>query len=217
MSGIVIELQRDALNQDIDTIALLRKAYLVARKLKLTEFGEWIDCELNGYRTKKTIPIPEYRTVFGQLKAWNPYKGWMPVLFEDSESEDSFSKRNLWDSIPSLYTALRSGKEIYMALPSEVTGYLNRHSQFSAIGLGTNYSLFFNSNAIQAIIETVHNHILEWAILLEENNIIGEGLVFSTEEKQNAKQTQIIHYTNNFFGDVNNSQIQQGTVLSEQS
>ena len=35
MSGIVIELQRDALSSDSDIISLLRKAYLIARKLDL--------------------------------------------------------------------------------------------------------------------------------------------------------------------------------------
>jgi len=217
MIGIVIELQRDALNQAVDTTALLRKAYLIARKLKLTDFGEWVDCELNGYRTKKNVPIPEYRMVWGQLKAWNPYNGWMPVIFDDNTMQDSFSKRNLWDSIPNLDTALRSGKGLNMALPSEAVRYLNRQSQFSEIGFETNFSLFLSSNAIQAIIETVRNHILEWAIILEEHDIIGDGLVFSAEEKQQAKQPPIIQYTINFYGNVDNSQIQQGTISSQQS
>ena len=216
MSGIVIELQSDALNQSINTIALLRKAYLISRKLKLIDFVEWVDCELNGYRTKKNIPIPEYRTVWGQLKAWNPYNGWMPVIFEDSETQDSFSKRNLWDSIPSLDTAIRSGKGLNMAVPSEMVSYLNKQSRFSEIGFETNFSLFFSTNSIQAIIETVRNHILEWAILLEENNIIGNGLEFSANEKQQAKHPIIIQYTSNFYGNVDNSQFQQGTTSSQQ-
>ena len=40
--GIVIQLQREALDENVDIETLLRKAYLVARKLKLKEFEEWI-------------------------------------------------------------------------------------------------------------------------------------------------------------------------------
>ena len=40
--GIVIELQREALDEKISIESLMRKAYLVARKLNLKEFEEWI-------------------------------------------------------------------------------------------------------------------------------------------------------------------------------
>ena len=46
MSGIVIELQRDALSSDSDIISLLRKAYLIARKLDLKDFESWTSYEL---------------------------------------------------------------------------------------------------------------------------------------------------------------------------
>lgn len=56
MSKIVIELQQEALKSDFDIMSLLRKAYLVAKKLKLQEFKEWINNELNGYGDKDEIP-----------------------------------------------------------------------------------------------------------------------------------------------------------------
>ncbi|MFQ7675143.1 MAG: hypothetical protein ACLRK3_10590 [Ruminococcus sp.] len=46
MAKIVIELQHEALKSDFDIMNLLRNAYLVARKLKLQEFEEWIKDEL---------------------------------------------------------------------------------------------------------------------------------------------------------------------------
>ena len=59
MDKIVIELQREALKSDFDIMNLLRKAYLVARKLKLQEFEDWVNNELNGY--KDADKIPDYR------------------------------------------------------------------------------------------------------------------------------------------------------------
>ncbi len=62
--GIVIELQREALEDNISIESLMRKAYLVARKLNLTEFEEWINQEQNGYKGQ----VPEYRYIVGEIK-----------------------------------------------------------------------------------------------------------------------------------------------------
>ena len=80
-----------------------------------------------------------------------------------------------------------------------------------------NYELHFSKSAIVNIIEQVKNKILDWALLLEENGIRGENLQFSVEEKETVKNApQIINYVNNFFGDVKDSQIQEGTKQSSQ-
>ena len=80
-----------------------------------------------------------------------------------------------------------------------------------------NYELHFSKRAIVNIIEQVKNKILDWALLLEENGIRGENLQFSVEEKETVKNApQIINYVNNFFGDVKDSQIQEGTKQSSQ-
>jgi hypothetical protein len=67
MNPVVIELQHDALNRDIPVTDLCRKAYVVARKLKITEFKEWLKDELDGYTDNASIP--KYREVTGLVKA----------------------------------------------------------------------------------------------------------------------------------------------------
>ena len=63
------------------------------------------------------------------------------------------------------------------------------------------------------IISAVRNKILEWAILLEENGIVGEGLNFTNEEKQVAAKSAVINnYTNNFYANADNTQIEQGNT-----
>lgn len=64
MKGIVIELEKEALNEQASVESLLRKAYLVARKLKLEEFEEWINNEQNGYKGN----APDYRMINGEYK-----------------------------------------------------------------------------------------------------------------------------------------------------
>ncbi|MEO0541525.1 MAG: hypothetical protein AAFZ80_11770, partial [Cyanobacteria bacterium P01_A01_bin.105] len=80
MNSLVLELQRDALDSSISVLDILRKAYVVARKLDIEQFQKWIELELNGYNEHS---IPDYRSVKGQLRAWNPYHGWHPIVTYD--------------------------------------------------------------------------------------------------------------------------------------
>ena len=210
MSGIVIELQRDALDSNVDTVTLLRKAYLVARKLQLNDFQEWVQNELNGYYHDSAIP--SYREVRGELKGLNPMRGWISVLIPDDELYEAICKRKLLQSIPEIMSLLNKGSGVVMPFGGSVAATLSQW-----VGFSTDYRLNIFENTVEAIVETVRNHILDWAISLEENGIVGEGLVFTEEEKQQAKQPQIVHYTNNFYGSADNSQVQQGTNSSEQS
>lgn len=58
---------------------------------------------------------------------------------------------------------------------------------------------------------TVRNKILDWALLLDENGIVGEGMTFTDGEKKTAQNTQVINnYTNNFFAEVSDIDVQQG-------
>lgn len=210
--GIVIELQKQAIDTKSDVVSLLRKAYLVARKLDIKDFSEWINNELNGYTDYDKIP--DYREIRGQVKSWNPYHGWIPVIISQSESEDILCTRKVFDSIPSLDNSIRSSDSqiLTYSFDGATLAMLCR-----ATGRNANYELHFSKSAIVNIIEQVKNNILDWALLLEENGIRGENLQFSVEEKETVKNVpQIINYVNNFYGDVKDSQIQEGTKQSSQ-
>jgi hypothetical protein len=89
VSSVIVELQRDALDKNVSVSELLRKALVVARKLKLSELQKWIENELNGYKDE----TPDYRVAFGQIRGWNPYNGWVPLIFEDHKEAEALSKR----------------------------------------------------------------------------------------------------------------------------
>ena len=59
MTSLVEELQRDALDSSVSVLDLLRKALVVATKLNIDEFKEWIELELKGYSGQETVP--DYR------------------------------------------------------------------------------------------------------------------------------------------------------------
>ena len=210
MSGIVLDLQVDALDADVDILILLRKAYLVAKKLKLSDFQNWVDSEINGYRGK--MECPQYREVSGETKGWNPIRGWIPLMVGDNEWHKMLSNRFVPDSIASLVSLLKADGKPSIPFPGGACAEISRMT-----GFDTQYTLFISKNSIEAIIETVRTKILDWAIVLEENGITGDGLAFSDKEKEIAKSTpQIIHYTNNFYKDARDVQIQQGVRKSNQ-
>ena len=49
MGSIVLELQNEIVSSNCDVVNILRKAHLIASKLKLADFDQWIKHELNGY------------------------------------------------------------------------------------------------------------------------------------------------------------------------
>ncbi len=203
MEGIVLELEREALDENVSIEVLLRKAYLVARKLKLTDFEEWINDEQNGYEGK----VPEYRMIGGEYKALNPYRGWIPVVLPANVAK-VIAKVPLHNSISSLCDVYNTSEgSISFTVSAEITEFLNSSSD----GFDTTFSFHSSRSEIYRIISTVRNKILDWALLLEENGIFGEGMTFTEKEKEIASTTKFINnYTNNFYGNASEVDISQG-------
>lgn len=203
MEGIVLELEREALDENVGIEALLRKAYLVARKLKLTDFEKWINNEQNGYEGE----VPEYRMIGGEYKALNPYRGWIPVVLPANVAK-VIAKVPLHNSISSLCDVYNTSEgSISFTVGAEITEFLNKSSN----GFDTKFSFYSSRSEIYRIISTVRNKILDWALLLEENEIFGEGMTFTEKEKEIASTTKVINnYTNNFYGNASEVDISQG-------
>lgn len=203
MEGIVIELEKEALDENVNVETLLRKAYLVARKLKLTEFEEWINNEQNGYKGK----IPDYRMISGEYRAWNPYRGWIPVILTP-EIGEIISRIPLCHSVSALYEIYVSNDDgVRFTLNAQLNAALNKSND----GFDTIYSFNSSKSEIYRILSTVRNKILEWSLILEENGIIGEGMTFTDEEKKKAQETRVINnYTNNFYSKVSGVDMKQG-------
>lgn len=202
MASIILDLQRDALDKNVRVSDLLRKALVVARKLRLSEFQDWIERELNGY----SKDVPDYRKVRGDIKAWNPYHGWQPVHFDNAKLAKSLSTRSSGQSIgeiEDLVGGAEPSSEFHMPFPPETDKQLRESIDFN-----TQISLFIGRSSLVKTLEVVRNIVLNWALKLEEDGILGEGLSFSSTEHAAAeKSPQNVNY---FFGTVHGAQIAQG-------
>jgi len=206
MSSVVVELQRDALDRNVHPSDLLRKALVIARKLDLKEFQEWIDKELNGYGS--SVKVPAYREVTGQIRGWNPYHGWVPVIFSKPEQGERLSLRPCGQSTAELEHLLQqNGKDSSLHIPfSQET----QHRLSKGFDFQTEVTLFVPFTAIVRIIDAVRTIILNWALQLEKDGILGEELSFSLQEKDAAEKSS--QNITNFYGPVQNPQFQQGGV-----
>ena len=194
MSSIVLELQQEILSSSSDIMSLLRKAHVIANKLKLNEFDKWILSELNGYSDYDSIP--DYRSINGSIKAWNPYRGWIPVLLDSDKLEDILCKKKLGDSISKIIELEnKSDSSFHIYYDADINKKLGSMCNFP---LRTQYALSASTHQLRAIIEHVKSAVLEWTIKLESEGILGENMKFSSEEKESAKH--LPQTVNNYYG-----------------
>ena len=212
MESIVIELQKDALNGDNLLTDLLRKAFVVARKLKIKEFEDWISKELGGYSDNSETP--DYREIVGKVMISDSDLGYRPIQFPDTGTEIKLSKRKLGQRVAEIESLLNGQDDnsagFEMSLSPE-----KRRLICDAIGIKTEIILTISDASLAGILDAVRNIILNWAVKLEEDGVLGEGMTFSDSEKTEAGKHS--YNVNNFYGSVTGTQIQQRSSGSEQS
>ncbi|MGD9655297.1 MAG: hypothetical protein AB7U44_08880 [Sulfuricurvum sp.] len=198
MNSIVLELQKEALDQNISITTLLRKALLAAKKLKVIEFENWILNELNGYENHE---IPDYRKIKGIVKAYNPYHGWKPIIFSDKKFEETLSYRDTGQPIAEIEQLINTPdhNEYQIPIPSHLQKKLMK-----AIGYDTEITFFVPETSLVKIIDIVRTSILNWTLKLEEDGIQVEHISFKQKENTSKTSTNI----NYFYGPVTNSQFQ---------
>lgn len=207
MSSLVLELQRDALDRNIHITDLLRKALLVSRKLKIKDIEEWLGGELNGY--DQTI-IPDYRQVSGELKVFNPFNGWNPVMLPDKKWQDLLCLRKLEISISQIENLVENSKGgiFLIKFSADQAGVV-----MELIGRQLEPALHASLHQLVLIIDSVKTKIMEFALDLESRGILGEGMTFS---KQEQKLAESITYNTINIHSMENSQIQQANANSDQ-
>lgn len=209
MPGLVLELQSDVLDARMRCSDLLRKALVVSKKLGVEEIQEWLSHELNGYPQRAAIP--DYREMRGSLKVWNPYRGWQPLYFQDARNAELLSTHKNGQPIGELESLVKTDKVGFLQIdfPPHIENQLLR-----GMDIPLQPSIHVPQNQVVGILDAVRNTILEWALELEKQGVIGEGMTFSKEEKQAASNVtyQITHN----IGSMQHSQIQHDSPNASQ-
>jgi hypothetical protein len=201
MKSIIQELQFEATKQNSSVTELLRKAKIVSSKLNLQEFLVWIEKELNGYPDTDYKKYPSYRFLKGEPKGWNPYHGWISVMFDNANSQETLSTMPINQPIGELEDLCQSSSNdlqvSYSPKAQKIIG--------EAVGFQTKFTLMVGKSSVVGILDAVKNIILDWSIKLEKEGILGEGISFSEEDKEKANNPNtkiIIGRIDNFVGNV---------------
>jgi hypothetical protein len=194
MGSIVLKLQNEIVSSNCDVVNILRKAHLIATKLKLADFDRWIQHELNGYPNQASCP--EYRKIRGSLEAFDPYNGWIPTLIPDNEIEKMICEIKLINFISEIIALCESTENV---LISELSGgQIALLNEIFDSHIPMKYALHFTTTTAKDIEEKVKNTILEWTLKLETEGIVGENMIFSEKEKDSA--SNIPQTVNNYYG-----------------
>lgn len=209
MGSLVLELQRDALNPEISVLVLLRKALVVARKLNIQEFQQWVEKELNGYHDISYLP--QYRFMFGDLKARNPYQGWIPVPVP-SQIHELISKQPVFQpisEIEKLVEILKDKNSYLIIMPPALEEILREDHD-----IPFEMQIHMDISQPTGVLEAVRDVVLNWSLKLEEDGILGEEMTFFQEEKQIAAKND---YSSLIQINIEQSQMQNSSSESQSS
>ncbi|MBQ0688055.1 abortive phage resistance protein [Providencia rettgeri] len=199
----VLKLQEMASSSATDITELLSRAKMISVKLGLDDIAEWLGYELNGYPSYDLLP--KYRVLTNlPLRAFNPYVGWIPYQLGDTydtdkELYDILTTVHINNPISMIIEFVKEDQMMYSDLPANITHYLQQAGNID-------FRIAWSINPAQLIniFSNVRTKILDWALQLERKNILGDGLLFSLDEKREAIG-MTINNINNFNGNVSNA------------
>lgn len=195
-------------------VDLLRKALVVAKKLDVADFERWLTQELNGYpSTSDYTAYPEYRILHGEVKAAVPGR-YIPVLFTGPNAarlNRAYSRMPTARPIAELESIAQAHPEglIIPYTPEDQVQLMK------GAGSPEPPTLHVPTHQLIGVLNAVKNIVLEWALRLEKDGIVGQGMSFSAEERATASS---IHYNvNHFYGAITGSAIQAGSPGATQN
>jgi hypothetical protein len=178
-TSLIDELQLDASNLAVPVTSLLRKALMVAAKLELSDVPEWINKELSGYEDANGVP--EYRIIYGTVKALNPYRGWIPVQFPTTDLQEVVSKKHVTESVAQIEALIKTDGTVAQKFLPEAQRVLQDMCQQDM-----EFTCVLEKSRLDGILDEIRNQVLRWAIALDRAGIRGDGLSFTGTEKEKA-------------------------------
>src|SRR5690606_11313778 len=120
--------------------------------------------------------VPAYRHVRGEVKAWNPFNGWIPIHFGDTKMAEILATRNIGQPVAELEILQDKddGGDLHVPF-SEKT----KNTLMDQMDIPMQPTLHVPRTSVVGILDAVRNTILRWALELEEKGVIGEGMTFS--------------------------------------
>lgn len=193
----VLMLQKNIITGNKSITELLREALFIATKLNLEDFKTWLNHELKGY--DHDTHVAEYRKLHASLKFRNPYQGWIPALINDARLVEIINHIDIKQAISEIeYLCSCEGHEFQ-------TNISDHQKKMLMETFSTDFepAQFISKVQLVGITEHVKTLLLEWALKLEQEGILGDdNMAFTSHEKEKAKESIHIENFNGVMGDV---------------
>lgn len=163
--NLLDEIQNDALSHQVPMSTILRKTYVLARRLKDSTLLKWIEGELNGYDWERMsdderASFPSYRRPIGVLKALG-LGGHKPVLLKNPKLHDAVCLPPIVLSIPHIEAEVKDGdgSTVSMQLPPNGQQILAK-----VVGDSCIFYIEYTRATFVNIMEVVRNKLLQLVI-----------------------------------------------------
>ncbi|HEV3439735.1 MAG TPA: hypothetical protein VG122_20385 [Gemmata sp.] len=192
MTNLVNELQISAEQDDVLTV--LRKTMRFASKLNRKDISDWLQLEQSGYPDNQDVP--DYRKI--RISIAFITNGFVPAGFgqimngvQNLPSSGDFGIMPIGSPISTVQTWIASldkeGGGLYEPADEEQDQFLRSMYRFDPVfAKQITLLLCLNSAQVRAIPERIKDKVLVWACTLEQAGVTGEGMSFSTQEKEIA-------------------------------
>jgi hypothetical protein len=125
--------------------------------------------------------VPEYRIIYGSVKARNHFHGWIPVQFPTNDFQETVSRRYATESVAEIEALTKRDGALVQAFPSEAQRMLQQMFQQDA-----EFICCLEKSRFEGILDEIRNQVTRWAIALDRVGIRGDGLSFTGAEKEKA-------------------------------
>jgi hypothetical protein len=140
-----------------------------------------VEKELNGY---PNASVPGYRVIRGPLVGSKNFGGW-PV------------KEYLVHRVAELEVLAAKTRSRKLAIPLK---WPIRKFLINLMGSDGDLRIAVEACTIAGIVDTVRNALLEWALKLEKSGVIEEGMSFTDDERERARQASTVYDRNTLIG-----------------
>lgn len=172
---VLKELENDIINDSIGISTILRKAKILAYKLKVKEFKNWIDSELNGYDIEDEKKIPTYRKF--HLDIFGHFMGFMgaqlknypiPTLSIKNEDRHYFTNEFfLTQGVKSIESLLEDEKASFnIPYTPDLLLFMNRSKIYHNFSCVSAWRVIPRSG-LENVLDSIKNRLLTFVLELQ--------------------------------------------------
>ena len=197
--SLLNQIQEDLTSPSSNLSDILRRAKVLASKLKSSELRNWVKLESEGYENREDLP--DYRQM--HLAVLGTYKGPsggginnapIPLMNMPEDVKEWATKFEIYDNVATLEEMLRKGKDSFQFyLPPELTRLIDHHigRQPPLILVETFQTV--PRYTLTGIVDNIKNRLLDFVLELQEQGINPDDPE-SNETKPDVVREAVVNY-----------------------